>query len=125
MTFWNFKCVFLETRFLETACKISRNLTNRSLWNLVRTFSVTFARYWRSNIFLFLTISKHINKNRRNFWHKFDTSKTNSCYFHNFYRNENVGSSISREYCLPLNFFCLFVVANPVWLESCTPISNK
>ena len=68
MTFWNFNRVFLKTTFLETMCKISRYLTNRLLWNLVRIFSVTFTRYWRSNIFQFLTISKIINKKRRNFW---------------------------------------------------------
>ena len=63
-----------------------------------------------------------MNKERRNFWRKFDTSKTNSCYFHNFHINENVGSSIPREYVL--NVFCLCVAANPIWLESCTPIGN-
>ena len=115
--------VFLETRFLETVCKISRYLTNR-LWNLVRIFNVTFIRDWRSNIFQSLTISKNINKKRRNFWHKFDTSETNSCYFHKFHKTENVGSSIPREHCLLLKFSCLFVAANPVWLESCTPIDN-
>ena len=125
MTFWNFKRVFLETRFFETMCKISRNPTNRLLWNLVRIFSVTFTRYWRSNIFQFLTISKNINKKRRNFWHKFDTnSKTNSCYFHNFHKIENVESSVAKEYCLLLNYFCLLVAANSVWLESCTPTGN-
>ena len=105
-------------------CKISRNLTNRLLWNLVSVFSVTLTRDWRSNIFQFLTISKNINKRRRDFWHKFDTSKTDSCYSHNFHRNENVGSSIPREYCSLLNFSCLFVATNPVSLESCTPIGN-
>ena len=44
MTFWNFERVFLETRFLETVCKISRNLANRLPWNLVRVFSVTFTK---------------------------------------------------------------------------------
>ena len=121
MTFWNFKRVFfLETRFSETVCKIPRNLTNRLPWNLVRIFSVTFTRDWRSNIVLFLTISENINKKR----HKFDTPKTNSCYFHNFHRNENVASSIPREYCLLSNYFCIFEAANPVWLESCTPTGN-
>ena len=124
MTFWNFKRVFLETRFSETACKVCWNLTNRLLWNMVHIFSVTFTRDWQSNIFEFLTLSKNINKRRRNFWHIFDTSKTNSCHFHNFHKNKNVESSIPREYRLLLNFFYLFVAANPVWLESCTPTGN-
>ena len=37
---------------------------------------------------------------------------------------KTVGSSIPREYRLLFNFFRLFVAANPVWLESRTPIGN-
>ena len=57
----------------------------------LRIFSVTLTRDCRSNIFLILNDFEKYKqkKKRRNFWHKFDTSKTNSCYSHNFHRNEN------------------------------------
>ena len=101
----------LQTRFSRN--QVFRNgVQDVSVSN--QPITVKLGTYHQCNIYQGLTIEHFLIFNnfekykRRNFWHKFDTPETNSCYFHNFHKNENVGSSIPRENCSLLNVFLPF-----------------